>query len=573
MGMSPARTDKNLLAIITAWCLRHPCWALTLATAAVLTPYLARPFNLDEPLFIWTARQIWSHPADPFGFDVNWYGTAKPMWEVMQNPALMSYVLAAAAAIFGWSEIGLHFACWLPALAVVLGTWRLAGQYCRRPLLAALITLLAPGFLVASTTVMCDVSMLAFWVWAVVFWTEGIRQDSPGKLLAAGFLAALAILTKYNGICLLPLLAAHGWMARRSAGRWMFYLLIPVALLGIHEYVTSRLYGHPHFLLSSEFARQSARELATQSHPSQWLSNSVKAFNALTFAGGSFAFALFCSPWLWSKRWRLSFGAGSALLLFLAVAVGGMFARHYSWFAGTERASLEIQIWFWTMGGTGILALAGADAWKKRDAASVLLALWVAGIFLFTALIYWMVNIRVLLPMAPALAILIARRLEENSVVLPGGAKIALLVSAALALFVAQTDCQLAAHAREDAQQVCAKYGAGGGRLWFEGHWGFQYYMQAAGARALDYQAKPMLAGDRLAIPCQNANLLTLSRKIAALREVLLVPNFPWVATQNADVGAGFYSSLAGPLPFAFGQVVPEQIGIYDIIKSGEVSP
>ena len=48
----------NLWERIRAWVAAHPKAALTLAVLAALGPLLAKPFNMDDPLFIWTARQI-----------------------------------------------------------------------------------------------------------------------------------------------------------------------------------------------------------------------------------------------------------------------------------------------------------------------------------------------------------------------------------------------------------------------------------------------------------------------------------------------------------------------------------
>ena len=75
-----------------------------LVVLAALGPFLAKPFNIDDPLFIWTARQIQAHPGNPYGFTVNWYGSVDPMWNVTANPPLAGYYLALAAGIFGWSE-------------------------------------------------------------------------------------------------------------------------------------------------------------------------------------------------------------------------------------------------------------------------------------------------------------------------------------------------------------------------------------------------------------------------------------------------------------------------------------
>ena len=92
---------------------------------------------------------------------------------IEENPPLACYYVALAAGVLGGSEPALHVAFLLPALAAAWGTWRLARRLCPQPLLAALATVCTPVFLVSSTTIMCDVLLLAFWVWAVAFWLEG----------------------------------------------------------------------------------------------------------------------------------------------------------------------------------------------------------------------------------------------------------------------------------------------------------------------------------------------------------------------------------------------------------------
>src|ERR1019366_6512114 len=116
----------------------------------------------------WAAHQIQADPLNPFGFAVNWFGTVTPMWLATENPPAASYYIAFAAAILGWSEVALHAAFLLPAIAAVLGTYRLAQKFCSRPVLAALATLFTPVFLISSSTVMCDVMMVAVLVWGGV---------------------------------------------------------------------------------------------------------------------------------------------------------------------------------------------------------------------------------------------------------------------------------------------------------------------------------------------------------------------------------------------------------------------
>jgi len=182
MVIPTPRSVENWLNKTCRWFLLHPYLTLTLVVLAMLGPFLTKPFNVDDPLFIWAAHQIQAHPGNPYGFNVNWYGTMQPMWDVTKNPPLACYYLALAAGIFGWGEIALHFAFLLPAVAAIIGAYQLARRFCDHPMLAALVTLFTPVFLISGTTVMCDVPMLAFWIWAVVLWIDGTKQNDFGRL-------------------------------------------------------------------------------------------------------------------------------------------------------------------------------------------------------------------------------------------------------------------------------------------------------------------------------------------------------------------------------------------------------
>src|SRR5262249_34187791 len=143
---------------------------LILLCVATFAPFVNKAFHIDDPLFLWTAQQIQTHPADFYGFNVNWHRTEQPMSVVMKNPPLAAYYIALVGSLFGWKEITLHLAFLPWAVGAVLATYHLAQRFCSRPLLAAMATLLTPVFLVSSSTIMCDTMMLCLWLWAMVFW-------------------------------------------------------------------------------------------------------------------------------------------------------------------------------------------------------------------------------------------------------------------------------------------------------------------------------------------------------------------------------------------------------------------
>lgn len=534
------------------WFAERPAWLLVLVTLLALLPFLAKPFNIDDPLFIWIARHIQSHPADPYGFSVNWYGYDWPVWDITRNPPLACYYLSLAGALFGWSEVALHGAFLLPAIAAVLGTHRLAARFCHRPILAAIVTLFSPVFLVSATTLMCDVMMLAFWVWAIVFWVEGIEQKNRAKLAAAAGLMALASLTKYFGACLLPLAAVWCLMGKRPLKQWLGWLLVPVAVLAAYQAATHALYGRG--LLGD------AAAYAGAIHESSLISNVRSAVSGLAFAGGCMAPAAFFVPVLWRRRELL---IGSVVCLAL-VGVLCYIARNSF---PTPLNAIELaQLIFWAIAGAGLIASALVEVVEKRDADSVMLACWLLGTFVFAAFGNWVINGRSVLPMSIPASIIVMRRLQQRAargaVFSCKALALPAVLGGALALWVAVGDYFFALAPQTTARTVCATHKEKGHALWFQGHWGFQYYMEQGGARPLDFKklnlnTADLKAGDYIAMPSHNTNVNPLKEPVTE-QETILVPILGGLTTMDKASGSGFYASVIGPLPFAFG--FPEQI-------------
>jgi len=523
---------------------------LLLATLLCLLPFLDKAFHIDDPLFIWTAQWISHHPFDPFGFMVNWYGSAEPMAAIMRNPPLSSYGLAAVGAFFGWGERTLHLAFLAPALACVVGTYRLAQQLCRYPLGAALATLVCPAFLLSATTVMCDVTMLAFWVWALALWIRGIEDPDRDRLLLSALLITLCVLTKYNGATIIPLLLAYTIVRRRSLGPWVVYLILPLAMLAFYLWSMRNAYGGESISAAI------------------WLSTSGADFGVhlskivvvLAFVGGCAAVTLFYCPMIW-PRWvtvtqMIALGVTAVVVATThrAIVLAGRPAP-----AGQSVVLVIV--------GLNVLGLAISDVLRRRDAGAVLLALSVIGTAFFAGVVSWSISGRYLLPLVPAVGVLLMRAIEDH--LAPSGRQRRLVVlapllpAAALALLVTWADYTLAGSARTAAIDIHAENG-GSGTLWFEGHWGFQYYMESLGAKALDGKRPEIRPGEMLVIPQNNSNVYPVNPYWIEDRKLIRFRTLPWLATMNPQMGAGFYSDAVGPLPFVFGPVPPET---YELLR------
>lgn len=526
---------------------------LTALTFACLLPFSNKPFNVDDVLFVAAARQIRAHALDPYGFQIVWYTTAMPMAEVTKNPPLASYYGALVTLVGGGSEIAWHLGFLAPALALVLGTYRLAERFTGRPLLAAVATLATPVFLISASGVMCDVTMLALWVWATILWTEGLEPLRPARLASSAVLMAAAALSKYFGAAVIPLLLVYSLARQRRMGKWAWFLAIPVAALTGYHFWTAELYGHGLLSDAAVYAHFKPESLQ--------LPVLATTLVGLSFTGGCVLTALTFAPWLWS-RWEIAAGAAASGLAGFIVGMGWINLRSHV--AGEDTGLVCAEMALFIAGGISLLGLAGTDLWKRRDAESLLLTLWVAGTFLFAVYVNWTVNGRSILPMIPAAGILIARRWEETNKARGGSPRRwwwPAAVAGVLSLWMTWGDAGWASSQKLAAELMHDKTAGATGTVWFAGHWGLQYYMQAEGGVPVDVSlfSKSFRSGDFIVLPKNNTNTFDIAPGFTSSRESIVFPMTRRAATMCPELGAGFYSSAWGPLPFAVGKVTPER--------------
>jgi len=168
---------KRLTAIPTV------VWVLTL-TFLCLVPFANKAYHIDDTLFIRVAEQIQKHPFDFYGFWMNWFGKTEPIMATFDNPPMTCYYIAFVALVGGWSEPVLHLAFIVPALAAAWGTFWLALRFGSRPFLASTIAVLTPVFVISGTTVMCDMMLLAFWVWSIALFEKALERNNAALYVA-----------------------------------------------------------------------------------------------------------------------------------------------------------------------------------------------------------------------------------------------------------------------------------------------------------------------------------------------------------------------------------------------------
>jgi len=375
----------------------------------------------------------------------------------------------------------------------------------------------------------------------------------------------LCALTKYFGMALVLLLAAYSLARLRRLGTWALYLLLPILALTEYQHWTKAAYG---LRMISEAAHMSAG--VRQARQSSMLATTLVN---LSFVGGLTLPALTFAPIIWPRRKILAVCVASGLAAFLTssgrIGLGEMlwpFDFYQHWIL------VGVQLTLFIAAGFSVLALAATDAWKRKDSDSLLLMLWVFGTFFFTGFLNWAINARSVLPLVPAAGILLARRADTLRVSstrwCPAILVIPLAVAGVVSLWLTEGDTELANSARTAAAQIEQKTRDQPCTVWFLGHWGFQYYMESFGARAVVVDDPPHRPGDFLAV-AGNDRLFEIRPEFVSARDGIQIPMRLGITTIQSELGAGFYSSDLGPLPFAIGPVLPER---YDLIRLGPKS-
>ncbi len=335
------------------------------------------------------------------------------------------------------------------------------------------------------------------------------------------------------------------------------FLLVPLAIFAAYQWAFSTFYGPP------------LSQAAGFSMASKNQSHFTSLLPGLAFTGGCLAVVFFAAPLLWRKKNLALFALTLAVIIPLALVEN-------TWFRSVAEPSLpavRIQLIFWALCGVTVLALVFADLFRNRDARAWLLALWVLGTFIFATFVNWTIDGRCILPMAPAVGILLARKLETNMASGRNVSKwipLSFAASAVFALMITRADYLYAVACRQTAREIVAQFGGQKDNVFFEGHWGYQFYLEAGGFKAFDVERMELKPGNVLANADYNTLELPPDTNAVARTEFVYATGPRFLTTMDPPSGAGFYASIYGPLPFAFGPIPPERVRVY-FIKTNAV--
>lgn len=146
-----------------------------------------------------------------------------------------------------------------------------------------------------------------------------------------------------------------------------------------------------------------------------------------------------------------------------------------------------------------------------------------------------------------------------------------LLPAFLIAVTVTFADFRFAKSMQDAALYSVKNYATEENTLWFQGAWGFQYYMQLYGAKRVVINESILRRGDILVIPTNNSNIFPVPQDRFQVLEVKEYEPSPWASILSRKSGAGFYTSMWGPLPYVLGNNSHEVYYILKVVKPWKV--
>ena len=460
---------------------RHSAWHIGLAALALTGLNAIKPAVVDDTAYLFFARHLAQHPADPYGFEIFWNARPEPAMEVLMPPVL-PYWIGLGMAIFGENLLLLKL--WLYPFAWILcrGSASLLRRFAPDSGPESIWMLALAPFALGLFNFMLDVPALALGTAALAFMIDGCDAKRWPSVVLAGVCAGLAMQTKYSALVVPGVL---GWYAfsQRKIAPGIVAVAVAIAGFAAWEWWLTGQYGRSHFWFHVQDQRVEGQSVG------ETISTKIALVQPLLgqFGGLMIGFALAVAA---PKRPR-------ATLLITAIcctaAIPILLLPNRDW----PIAGGTFQIF-------GLLAV-GIIAWRSVEEFPRLLSNrclflfgWVALEIAATFALTPFPAARRIMGASFALAILGIAAAGVNGVSLRYCSGLAIVYSLlffAIDCWDAQVEPRMAERAAEYTRPES------GETVWFNGHWGFQYYCDRAGMKAVIPGDTKLKAGDWLITP------------------------------------------------------------------------
>lgn len=511
-----------------------------LLVAVCLTFQLPKAFTIDDTIFLRTAQQALKTPLRPFAFDMCWEadGDVRRFSQFVAQAPLMGYVLIPAV-MSPSPEVTGHL---IQVLLLGLGTLATASLALRWGLsvqgagFAALLTTCSPAVIGMTATVMPDILAMTLSVIAVERFLAWRQGGGRWCALTAGAAMALAPLARPQVAIILPvcaLLCLSEVSPGQLRARWRRTLagLTPiVAAAAVYEAI---------LLLTRDpqSGGRVLREGLINFSPHVLFHHGMSLGDYMCLTTPMVAGVLILL--LRRRYWLMAAMACVAVPLLRELANGSEVTNvdHWYLYAAAGLAYLA-------------LALVLAELLKGRTGPTLALALWI--VTPLAVIPYLHMAAKYAIPSAPAWGLILAicaggfGRVRWYRGALPA-------VGLAMGMLIVNGDARAANMGRFAIEKWMPSIGTRGGKVFFDGQWGFQWYAEMRGAACFDPKtgssARP---GDFVAVDVLGGKPFPLSLYPGSRLVDVVSSGSAGGLVLSEPLNTGFFSDSSGRLPWVW---------------------
>lgn len=519
-----------------------PYIALLVFWALAAAINVNKAFHIDDVFHLEAAEWIRLNPLRPMSGTINWYNISEPIFHFNQPPGYF-YLVAMVGAVFGFSEIPLHFAQAVFSLLAIVYFYKLLCLFRKDfALIGTCFLALGPAFLV-NQNLMIDIPILSL---SIIFIYLLVKEDAANEtrnIYLASIILTIGLLLKYS---LLPLLLvlAYAVIEKRRL-HLIKALLIPLVVLAAWAGLNYMEFGSSHML----------------GRPRNEITLSLIRDNFIAFIltiGGVAPFSLmFISALQRTEKKRI--------VITIATSVTILVVAAYLLVFGPVVRSIPYSLFWAVFAYNGLLVIILFFLAARRmvpDRKTVIVFLWGIAMGAFI-LVYspFMATRHVLLLLPPF--IILGSYVYRNAT--PKAITAAIGLTCFLGLALGISDWVYADFYRK-AVPMTLKHVPTSSNVWATGHWGWQWYSKKAGMLFYEYDVSAPKAGDYFVIPEVIAKQ-KVSDNIVLEKEAKIIYPPSLLNFFTTAHFARFYNSYSYQLPWYLSAAPVDSVAVYRVLR------
>ena len=529
----------------------------------VLLLFLGKAYSVDDVTFLLQAQHALTDPVHPTAFEMVFHGERMRLSRDLVTGPVMAYLLIPSILLDGAEWIthliqAILLACgafFTAALSLRMGLTRLQAA------IAALLLVASPAVIAMAATGMPDVPAMVFAVIGIERFVAAHYERKFVPAAVGALLLVAAALSRPHVLLLFPcaaLLLIDFGVPSGSSRRPLRKVVTPPFVCLVAGLLCWALFV---FVTRDPFSGDTIVNT-----PIRRATENMVMFNLASFAlhwAVGFPLAVLWplvrgSEFFDMRRTRIAFVLG------LLVSMSGTFLRF-----GLVSGAIAIVV---VCHSFDVLADIVLYAWRNRGRGNLGLASW---LFLGAATAsYVHLPEKVLVPSAPAMAILIASQVPSQMAAFSKHRVKAAFLGATIAaglvlgVLIIRADASLGEIGRQGGK-VVALYRQRGERVWIDGGWGFQWYAMKSGAKVMATSPPFPETGD-VVITGLTSHLI---QKSSPNRTLIYRRIFPEPGGRIFTEGAGFYENTNGPWPWMPGKRELGRISAWRIEPGWNANP